>query len=68
MLTWLVQTLLNVTKANVWASIVLGRSFFASARGMKTALRSSCGTKARRSSSKDDEVACGEELRYRRVL
>ncbi len=67
-LTWLVQTLLKVTNANVCASMVFGRSFFASASGMNTALRISCGTNARRSSSKDDVagsklVGFGEEFR-----
>ena len=33
-LTWLVQTLLKVTKANVCANIVLARSFFASRNGI----------------------------------
>lgn len=48
------QTLLNATKANVWASIVDGRSFLLSTKGMRTALRSSCGMKAKRSNSNDD--------------
>ena len=39
-LTWLVQTLLKVTKANVCASIVDARSFFARTRGMAIAERS----------------------------
>ena len=39
--TWLVHTLLKVTKAKVCASIVDGRSFFARARGMAIALRNS---------------------------
>lgn len=55
-LTWLVQTLLKVTKANVWANIVFGRSFFASASGIKKALRSSCGRNAKRSSPEDNVV------------
>lgn len=54
LLTWLVQTLLNVTKANVCASIVEGKSFLAKARGIMTALSRSCGTNARRSSSNAD--------------
>ena len=41
------QTLLNVTKAKVCASIVLARSVFARVRGMRTAERRSCGMKAR---------------------
>lgn len=47
LLTWLVQTLLNATKANVCASIVLGRSRFASAKGISRAERKSWGIKAR---------------------
>ncbi len=35
--TWLVQTLLNVTNAKVWANIVEGRSFFASIIGSANA-------------------------------
>lgn len=45
--TWLVQTLLKVTNAKVWASIVDGRSFFARIRGRAMAERKSCGMKAR---------------------
>lgn len=45
--TWLVQTLLKVTNANVCANIVPARSFLASASGIKKALRASCGMKAR---------------------
>ncbi len=45
--TWLVHTLLNATNANVCASIVPARSFFANTRGIKIALRASCGIKAR---------------------
>lgn len=41
------QTLLKVTKANVWASIAPGRSFFASTRGIAMALRPSWGMNAR---------------------
>jgi len=50
---WLVQTLLKVTNAKVCANIVFGRSFFASTKGVNTALRSSCGRNARRSNPKD---------------
>ena len=66
--TWLVHTLLNATKANVCASIVPARSFFANARGIKTALRASWGINAR--VSKRMEPDCGgiAEVRYRRVL
>jgi len=68
-----VQTLLKVTNANVCASIVDGKSFLASTRGIKTALRSSCGMKAKRSSSRDGdafklEADFGEELKYSKVL
>jgi len=42
-----VQTLLKATNANVCASIVLGRSFFANTSGMATAERNNCGAKAR---------------------
>jgi hypothetical protein len=42
-----VQTLLNVTKANVCAIMDAGRSFFARERGMRTVDRRSCGRKAR---------------------
>lgn len=65
--TWLVHTLLNVTKAKVCASIVEGKSFFANRRGRATAERNNCGMKARDSSFTvwvEGEV--GE--RYRSVL
>jgi hypothetical protein len=39
--TWLVHTLLNVTNANVCASIVAGKSTLASTKGIKTALSKS---------------------------
>jgi len=39
--TWLVQTLLNVTKAKVCANIVEGRSFFARRSGRAKAERNS---------------------------
>ena len=76
------HTLLKATKANVCANIVVGRSFFASTNGIITALRRSCGTKAKRSNS-DDLLAMaevselgshessrdlGDELRYSSVL
>ena len=64
--TWLVQTLLKATNANVCASIVLGRSFFARARGMMMALRASCGMKAR--DSKWSFEGEEEEERWRRML
>src|SRR5690554_5923665 len=53
-LTWLVQTLLKVTKAKVCAIIEVARSFFATTRGIRTAERSSWGMKAR------DSVRKGE--------
>jgi hypothetical protein len=46
-LTWLVQTLLNVTKANVCANMVLAMSFFASNNGIATRESRICGTNAR---------------------
>lgn len=49
---WLVQTLLNATKANVCASIVPGKFFLPRTRGIATAERSSCGRKARDSKVK----------------
>ena len=66
--TWLVHTLLNVTKANVCASIVLARSFFAEARGIKNALRASCGIKARDSNLTAPVAEGTAEDRYRSVL
>lgn len=67
--TWLVHTLLKVTKAKVCASMVLGRSFLASRRGRAMAERNSCGMKARDSRFMvfvDDEGR--EDERYKRVL
>jgi len=58
---WLVHTLLKVTKAKVCASMVEGRSFFASIRGSATAERKSCGRKARDSRWVDEDEV--EELR-----
>lgn len=71
--TWLVQTLLNVTKAKVCASIVEARSFFARRNGSTIAERKSCGTKASDSSLKGtageaDLALESEEERYRSVL
>ena len=66
--TWLVHTLLNVTKANVCASIVLARSFFAKARGIKNALRASCGIKARDSNLTAPVADGTAEDRYKSVL
>ncbi len=65
--TWLVQTLLNVTKANVCASNVEGRSFFASSSGRAKAARNSCGMKARDSSLIEWVEGDADEM-WRRVL
>jgi hypothetical protein len=46
-LTWLVQTLLNVTNANVCANMVLAMSLFASNRGIATRESRICGMNAR---------------------
>lgn len=61
-LTWLVQTLLKVTNAKVWASMVEGRSFFERRSGMKTAERRSWGRKASDSRWRN-EVEGFEDLR-----
>ena len=61
------QTLLKVTNAKVWASIVDGRSFFASRIGSANAARNNCGRKATDSRCIDD-VLGAEEFKYRRVL
>jgi len=69
-LTWLVQTLLNVTNANVCASIVPGKSFLASPNGMAKTERKSWGANAR-DSTLDHQPAAGSgwaELRCRTVL
>ena len=66
--TWLVHTLLNATKANVCASIVPARSFFANARGMKTALRASWGMNAMDSKRIEPDDGGTAEVRCRRVL
>lgn len=62
---WLVQTLLKVTKAKVWASIVDGREDL-ERRGRRIAERRSCGTKAR--VVKGEELVVLEEVRYKSVL
>jgi hypothetical protein len=59
--------LLNVTKANVWASIVDGRSFFARTIGSAIAERNSCGMKAA-DSRRMNEVPGVDEVKYKRVL
>lgn len=66
-LTCEVQTLLKVTKANVWAIMEVARSFLARTKGMRTQERSSCGKKARDSARMVEEEGTAE-LRYRRVL
>ena len=66
--TWLVHTLLNATKANVCASSVPARSFFANARGIKTALRASCGMNAMDSKRIEPDAGGTAEVRCRRVL
>ena len=69
--------MLKVTKAKVWASMVVGRSFFAHARGMRTVERRICGMKATDSAAipvcgpendDDDGAAEPAETRYRRML
>lgn len=57
-LTWLVQTLLKVTKANVCASIVLARSFFANSNGITTRDSEICGRKASDSMRKPVSEGC----------
>ena len=52
--TWLVQTLLNVTKANVCASIVLARSSLARKNGKANTLSRTWGKKASDSILKED--------------
>lgn len=59
--TWLVQTLLKVTNANVCASMVDGRSFFARRSGRASAERKSCGMNARDSRRMDDGPGAEEE-------
>lgn len=61
------QTLLNVTNANVCASMQLARSFLAKVRGMATTLRKSCGMNASDSNFSFDGDAAGELLRYSTV-
>ena len=62
------HTLLNATKAKVCASIVPARSFFANARGMKTALRASWGMNAMDSKRIEPDAGGTAEVRCRRVL
>lgn len=65
--TWLVQTLLKVTKAKVCAIMAPGRFFFARTRGIATTLNSNCGTKARDSKPRPVPVPPAAD-RYRSVL
>jgi hypothetical protein len=59
--TWLVQTLLKVTNANVCASMAAGRSFLARTKGMSTHERASWGKKATDSMrGKDEERMAGK--------
>lgn len=69
--------MLNVTKANVCAIMDVARSFFASASGISTQERSSCGRKARDSVCSEaedaaeaaaEEDAAAAELMYSRTL
>lgn len=61
------QTLLKDTNAKVWASIVDGRSFFASNSGSAKAARNNCGMNAA-DSRFTIEVPGAYEVKYRRVL
>lgn len=61
------QTLLNVTKANVWAIIDVARSFLARRMGMSTHDRSSCGMNASDSACTADDEGVAE-FRYKRTL
>jgi hypothetical protein len=62
-----VQTLLNVTNANVCANIVDGRSHFANASGIIPPESRSCGRKGIEEYG-IDESPPGEEVRYMRTL
>lgn len=57
-LTWLVQTLLKVTKANVCASMVLAMSFFASTNGIMTRESKIWGRNANDSTRKPVSEGC----------
>lgn len=61
------QTLLNVTNANVCAIMLVARSFLATASGISTHDRSNCGKKASDSVRSDEEEG-DAELRYSRTL
>jgi hypothetical protein len=56
-----VQTLLKLTNANVWASMVEGKSFLARSRGMAKAERKSCGRKATDSRWMGEVVGVAED-------
>lgn len=62
-----VQTLLNVTKANVCAIMLVARSFLARTNGIKTHDRESCGRNASDSMRSEDAPASAE-ARYSRTL
>ena len=66
--TWLVTTLLKATKAKVCAIMVLGRSFFASAIGIRNALMASWGMNARDSKCQPLVVDEDADDRCRSVL
>lgn len=59
--------MLNVTKANVCAIMLVARSFLASTRGISTQERDSWGRKAR-DSMRRGEAFGSAEVRYRRML
>ena len=61
------QTLLNDTKAKVWASKVEGRSFLASITGKAIADRNIWGMNAADSRRMND-VPGVDEVKYKRVL
>lgn len=65
--TWLVQTLLKVTNANVCASIVLAKSCLASNKGIAMRESEICGKNASDSTWKPVSEGCWE-LRCSRVL
>lgn len=66
------QTLLNVTNANVCAIILVARSFLANTSGITTHESNSCGTNARASMrgiiEEGEEASLAAERRYKRVL
>lgn len=67
--TWLVQTLLNVTNAKVWASIDVARSALAVMSGMRTHDSRSWGRKATDSTRSPEEEEAGvADARYSWML